>query len=274
MICCSLFGLLLSLVLLALPLTAHCESPAVDVPPRATPQSMEYSLRSQDVLIRFEIRGGILPPEATELPIWSLYGDGLVIWTQEGKPTPGFTRQVWTGHLTPDEMLQLMSLVETIDFWKLDPYYQPAHQVRPDGQIVHLDPAAAPDQPASILTVHATAGRKQVTIYPAHWQGAPDAFRALRDRLLEIRPKGAQEFQPQTFRLEGRSLPSAPPPREQGIPWPFQALDLTRAQSGVLPLTREEGLAVAAFLTDHPPIVRQANQAFSLRLFAAPPREP
>jgi hypothetical protein len=164
--------------------------------------------------------------------------------------------------------------VETIGIWKLDPYYQPAHQGVPDGQIVHLHPATAPDQPASLLTVHTTAARKQVTVYPANWPGAPEAFRALRDRLLEIRPKGAQEFQPQMFRLEVRSLPSALSSREHGIPWPFQALDLTRAQSGVLPLTREEGLAVAAFLTDHSPIVRQADQAFSLRLFAAPPREP
>jgi hypothetical protein len=146
--------------------------------------------------------------------------------------------------------------------------------VGPDAQIVHLDPAAAPDQPASTLTIHTTAGRKQVTVYPAHWQGAPDSFRALRNRLLEIRPVGAQEFQPQMFRLEVRSLSSASPHREQGTPWPFQDLDLTRAQSGVLPLRREEGLAVAAFLTEHPPIVLQAKQAFSLRLFAAPPREP
>lgn len=265
-----LSAIFLFMALLALPFTASHDLSAANAPERDVRERNENSLPSHDLLIRFEIRGGLLLPEATSVPMWSLYGDGLVIWTKDGKPTPGFTNQVWTGHLAKNEILQLMSFVEKVGFWKLDANYQPSHQISPDGKTVLLHPDAALDQPSSILTVHSSAGRKQVTIYPANWPGAPKAYSILRDRLLETRPEGVQEFQPQSFRLEIRTLFSRRR-RAQETAWPFQDLDLTRAQSGVLILSREEGLAVAEFLTDHSPIVLQDSQAFSLRLFADPP---
>src|SRR4029450_7730425 len=76
--------------------------------------------QSQDLLIRLELKGGLLLLESTNLPEWSLYSDGEIIWTDEGRPTAGFTRQVRIGRVTGDEILQMMTLVEAVALWERD----------------------------------------------------------------------------------------------------------------------------------------------------------
>jgi hypothetical protein len=227
--------------------------------------------QSQDLLIRLELKGGLLLPESTNLPEWSLYTDGEIIWTDEGRPTAGFTRQVRIARVTGDEILQLMTFVERVGFWNLENNYQPPHQTSADGKTVTLDSGAVPDQLSSTLKVQWKGRQKQVTIYPADWQGAPKAYSDLKDRLLQLRSRGGSEFQPQNFQLIVARVPSDY--RNVERLWPFPKIDLSRAQSGVLRLTRDEGLAVAEFLRKGSPIVVHSSQSFAIQLHADPPRE-
>jgi hypothetical protein len=165
-----------------------------------------------------------------------------------------------------------MKFIDDAGFWELQDDYRPSHDVLPGGKSISLNPAAALDQPWSTLTVHSGERKKQVSIYPADWDEAPAAYISCRDRLLEIRPQRAREFEPKAFRLEVRRLPSA-----ESIPtrtiWPFPDLVLP-APSGELILTSAQGVAVSEFLREHPPVAFQEGQPFSLRLFGEPPRQP
>ncbi len=236
-----------------------------------TAESVRDPSSSQQLLVRFDVGGGLLRSPATELPRWSLYDDGLLVWTDEGDATPGFTRRVWTGYASNDEILELMDFIEAVGFWDLDEHYRPAHVVDAGGKRIRLDPAAGLDQTWSTLTVHAGQREKQVTVYPADWEGAPVAFISCRERLLEVQPEGPREFEPEAFRLEV----SSPSGRIQTRPreWPFQDIHLP-VPSGTLSLTRDQGLAVAEFLRGHPPVVAQNDKPVELRLVAEPPREP
>jgi hypothetical protein len=218
------------------------------------------------------LKGEVPLTEGTSLPEFSLYRDGEVIWTDEGQPTAGFRQQIRIGRLTADEIVQLMTFVEQVGFWKLENHYQPQHQVSPDKKTVTLDLGAMPDQLSSTLTVQWKGRQKQVTVYPADWQGAPAAYSNLRDRLLGMRSRKGNEFQPQNFQLMVANGPSDSGNIERL--WPFPKIDLSRAQSGVLRLSRNEGLAVAEFLRNGSPIVVQSSRSFALQLRADPPRKP
>ena len=205
------------------------------------------------------------------MPEWSLYDDGEIVWVDdEGRPTPGFARQVWIGRLRDDAIRQLLTFVEQMGFWNLDNHYQPSPQVSTDTKAVTLDAHAMPDQLSSTLTVRRKARQKQVTVYPADWPGAPDAYRVLRDRLLQTRPPEAREFQPQNFRLMVRAVASNTQNVE--MPWPFPNIDVARAQPDGLRLNRDDGLAVAEFLRNSPAVVVLSGHSFSVQLFADPPR--
>jgi len=227
--------------------------------------------RTAELLIRYERKGGLLQPAGTQLPEYSLYGDGEIIWTEDGPPTPGFTRQVWSGRLTNDQILQLMNFAETIGFWRLANSYQPSPRVSADSKVITLDPEAMPDQLSATLTVRWKEREKRVVVYPAGWNGAPDAFRVLTDRVLQTRPAGRHEFQPQSFFVTVRKVAAN---NQHSAAWPFANIDLARTQADRVKLTREQGLAVAGVLKSGPPIVVQSGQSFSVQLFADPPREP
>ena len=244
--------------------------------PTATDVSVEMAepvgaaLSSDDLVVRFEIGGGMLPVRATDLPRWSLYGDGLVVWTTEqGEATPGFTQRVWTGRLSPDQIRMLVDFISEAGFWELDANYRPVPEVAaPDATSVRLDPAGAPDQLWSRLSVYDGQRRSQVTVYPVDWAGTPVAYAACTQRLSEIRPQQVREFEPEAFRLEADQLTGVPAAASH---WPFDEIDLSVA-SGGLPLTLEQGAAVSEFLTDHSPLAVHASAAFEVRLLGEPPR--
>ena len=227
-----------------------------------------------DLVIRFEVRGGMLAEgdEAADLARWSLYADGLVVWTEEGEPTPGFTQKVWTGWLSKEEVHALRRFLQEVGFWGLADEYQPSSRQSSEGKIVELDPAAALDQAWSSLIVREGSRKKRIVVYPADWEGTPAAYVAARDHVLQIRAQRAREYEPDAFRLQVERLPSERPQTKEAI-WPFPDLKLP-GQSGELTLTAVQGRRVDGFLRHHGPVVIQQGEAFTLRLLGAPPRDP
>ena len=255
-------------IVLGLSVVADCRPTTAEVSGDGAEQSMEVAASNQ-LLTRFDVRGGLLAPTATNAPRWSLYEDGLVIWTGEGDPTPGFTSKVWTGHMSDNEIRELSDFIEGAGFWDLESVYRPAHEVGPAEKTVRLNPAAALDQPSSTLTVRSGEKVKQVTVYPTQWEGAPSAYLACRERILQTRPQQPREFEPQAFRLEV-GTPTPGQLGSGGSAWPFQDIELSEVRE--LELTRDQGLELSKFLGVHAQVVVYDGEAFSLRLFAEAPR--
>lgn len=113
---------------------------------------------------------------------WTLYGDGTILWTEEGEPTPGYTRQVWIGHLDETEIANLLNMINQSGFGSLDNRYE--------------SPYPAFDLPADTVAIAFNNQTKVVSVYPAGWEGAPEIFQELRQHLLAIRPEDAALYVP------------------------------------------------------------------------------
>jgi hypothetical protein len=212
------------------PTTTPPSSTSASASPTGAPTStgggfgaIEHATSPTDVLIRFEQGGGFVAPGflATEAPIFTLYGDGTVIFrnpAQDPLPSLGSvspSRSFRTARLTEDQIQEVLE----------DALGQGGLGA---ARTSYLDNQIA-DAPTAVFTVHAGGISKSVSVYALgiDVQDSADAparaaFAALEARLENFDHGGAfstTEYAPERYRgilMDGQ----AGAPDAKAWPWP------------------------------------------------------
>ena len=251
--------------------TVNAPMPAVTLP-------ITWSLDENAVVLRLEEAGGMLATAwGTEIPMWTLYGNGLVVWTQDGAPTPGFTRQVWTGHLDEEEIAELLSFAQEMEFFDLDEVYKaPRFEVvdTDESESLDLEPnlEGVLDQPTGSITLKLLEKKHRVQVYPTGWTEAPKGYRQLRERIISTLPGDATPFIPSVLLLSAN-----PVSMDDGYisaEWPFTDVMLAHAVTTPLKLDTEQGVDVVEFLTSEGVITTSIDKLYRLDLRATIPQGP
>jgi hypothetical protein len=187
--------------------------------------AIEHATGPTDVLLRFEQGGGFVAPAflATQAPIFTLYGDGTVLFRNLAQdPLPPI------GSVVPDRPFRTTRLTEDQIQAVLEDALGPGGlgTARTD---YRNDQIA--DAPTAVFTVNAGGLSKRVSVYALGMdvQGGADAparaaFQKLAERLQDFDQGGTfstTEYAPERYRgvlMDGG--PGAPDAK----PWPWDAL--------------------------------------------------
>jgi hypothetical protein len=183
---------------------------------------IEHATGRTDVLLRFEQGGGFIAPafQATQAPIFTLYGDGSAIFRDPRQdPLPAI------GAVMPERSFRIAALSEEQIQMVLEDAL--GRGGLGTARTEYLDNQIA-DAPTAIFTVNAGGLTKRISIYALGIEApnSPDAparvaFEQLAERLQDFDRGGALttgEFVPERYRgilLEGQ--PGAPDSRA----WPW-----------------------------------------------------
>ena len=232
------------------------------------------------IILQLREGGGFrLAPSATELPQWTLYGDGMVIWTDgAATPTAGFTEAVWIGTLSDTEINELIAFADEIGFWSLDASYSindAGQQIETDNGIVITQPQIA-DLPSGTLTFNLVDRQHAVLMYPSDYEGMPKAYEALRQRMLATRPTEATTYTASTFRLEAHNLGPIDSlvegTRALLVEWSFADIALADVTQAPQTLDGKKGFEVGNFLIEQGNYIVQDGVGYEVKLFAEAPR--
>ncbi|MBI3747859.1 MAG: hypothetical protein HY262_03285 [Chloroflexi bacterium] len=221
---------LLSIVVAAC--SAAATTPQPSTAPTVSPSpstggfgAIEHATGPTDVVLRFEQGGGFVPPAflATQAPIFTLYGDGTVLFRNPAQdPLPAI------GSVVPDRPFRTARLTEDQIQGVLEDALGPGGlgAARTD---YRNDQIA--DAPTAVFTVNAGGLSKRVSIYALGMeiQGGADAparaaFQKLAERLQDFDQGGrfsTSEYAPERYRgvlMDGG--PGAPGAK----PWPWDSL--------------------------------------------------
>ena len=205
-------------------------TPGGSVPPSATPppEGVDHPTGATDVILRLEEGGGFVPIEylATQAPVFTLYGDGRVIFQQklEVFPEPdanGITRY------RPWRIAQLDGgQIEELLTFALGPGGLGAARENYGNDMVA-------DAGTSTFTIDAGGVKKKVAIYALGMEGTPDelarkAFQKLANRLRDFDTGGtiaSDVYVPVAYRSVLIEREGGVGPKVAKWPWP----DLTLA---------------------------------------------
>jgi hypothetical protein len=223
--------------------------------------AIEWNPAPEEIIAQYSIFGGFrMRPSATELPQWTLYGDGTVVWTEEGEPTTGFTTKVWIGKLTESEMRDLLTTINSSGFWELEDRYS-------NDMIADAANAA--------IIINLTDQAKQVVVYPAGREDSPAAFNAVMDQLLQAKPADSVEFEPTEFTFTAESLGRLDEMPADAQPsfmdWTVDGVVLADSVTGQ-PVTAEQAEAIQGFINANGIVVAEDGVAYTIRLEANLPR--
>ena len=184
--------------------------------------AIEHASGPTDVLLRFEQGGGFVPPTflATQAPIFTLYGDGTVVFRNPMlDPLPA------VGSVSPDRPFRLARLTEE----QIQAVLEDALGKGGLGTArTEYTDAQIADAPTATFTINAGGINKKVSVYALGLE-APDspdapartAFQGLADRLQDFDQGGTfatSEYAPDHYRgilMDGG--PGAPDAK----PWPW-----------------------------------------------------
>jgi hypothetical protein len=210
------------------PSSSPSGSPGTSVPPSGDPGSgLDHPTGATDVVLRFEEGGGLMMMEwaLTEAPIFTLYGDGTVVFRDPATQPPPAENGLLafnpfrTARLSPEQVDSLLAFA-------IGEGGLAAARERYD----HMGIA---DAGTATFTINAGGRTKTVSVYALGLdEGAPDAairgqFLKLAERLRAFDEGGAvatDEFAPQGWRavlIESQGVPALV------HPWPWS--DLTPA---------------------------------------------
>lgn len=239
--------------------------------------SVPWRRDASTIILQYREGGGYrVTPQATELPQWTLYGDGVVIWTDSStEASPGFAQTVWMGTLSDAEINQLVAFTDDLGFWSLDGNYRPEVTTETSGDTVMVQ-APVLDLPSATVIVNLIERTHSVEVYPSTLEGMPESYRSLRDRLLSTHPANATTYTASSFRLEARSLGGLESMPEGNravfVEWPFADIALADVTQAPRSVEGSKGLEVARFLIAQGFNVSQDGSGYILSLFASPPR--
>lgn len=190
------------------------------------PISLEYDHQAGALIVEADTYGGLMPPPAgRHVPQLSIYGDGFVVLGGEDEQfRVGTDRVVTTGHVSEEELSQLLSFIADSGLFQLEDRYLPS--------------PALPDMPWRDVTVHLLDTSKTVSIYPFDFEDAPEAFWEVYNEVVGVRPSDATVFTPTSGTLIATDLgpiEDLPGGRQSQVaPWdtPLVAIALPDATQG------------------------------------------
>jgi len=176
---------------LILTLVAGCGEPQVD---------LTYSTDGNDLIVQADSTGGLVPEafRQSHIPLFRLYGDGRVIWTQWA----GSRTEVWEGTLSQAEIAALLKWIADEGFFGLEAHYT-----------VKNPPT---DMPNDCVRVNLVDTQKTVCEY---YDGAPKAFEMIYGRLTSGGGvTSVHPYEPASGWVMAEAITWDPAP--DGIPWP------------------------------------------------------
>jgi hypothetical protein len=207
--------------------------------PTASPLAgqVEHPTGATDVVLRLEEGGGFMMPAfaVTQAPIFSLYGDGTVIFRALPPDVPpggegGVIKEnpYLTTKLTPDQVDQLLTFALREGGLGLATKEQYTNDMVADAS-------------TSVFTIHADGIDRQVSVYALGFEppdpSMPDgeerqAFGRLSERLRAFEqsaPAGSQPYEPTRYR--GILLDATGQAVDDPLPWPWPNVDVSEFQT-------------------------------------------
>lgn len=210
--------------------SASPPTPASSTPssaPSATPPAgIEHATGSSDILLRYENGGGFVAPGflATETPLFTLYGDGIVVFRNPAIDMPQAVGSVFPQNPLRTAKLSEDQIQDLLEFALGQGGLGVARANYENGMVA--------DAPTATFTVNAGGLQKTVTVYalgmdvdPANSADGPAraAFQRLADRLTDFDQGGTiatDVYQPTAYRgilMDGQPAPDS-------IAWPWTDL--------------------------------------------------
>jgi hypothetical protein len=205
------------------PSTGPSTSPSASVAPSSAIGEIEHKTGATDVVLRYDQGGGFVQPAflASQAPIFTLYGDGTIIFRNPAKDPPAPVGNVYPNNpfriakLSEEQILALLTM--SIGEGGLG------------AARANYENAQVADASTAIFTISAGGMTKTVSVYALGIEsqpGDPDtlaraAFAKLGERLGNFDQNGAfptQEYKPERYRgilMEG--MPGDPEAKK----WPW-----------------------------------------------------
>lgn len=227
-----------------------------------TSEEITWDTSPNEVIAQYGIVGGFrVRPSATELPQWTLYGDGTVVFTGEGMPSTGFTTPVLVGKLTDEEIRTLLSGVAEDGFWELEERYN------------LLD---ITDVTTALLYISQSDKAQQVTVYPAGNENTPEAFVAVMNRLLATRSMAATEYVATDFTLIAEAMGDLGemPAENQAMftEWNVEGVTLADSLGDGQKVDAAQAEAIQAFIATNSNRADEDGAGYLIRLEGVSPR--
>ncbi|HEX7594258.1 MAG TPA: hypothetical protein VF429_08820, partial [Anaerolineae bacterium] len=171
------------------PTAAATETMTATPAPSLTATPFVYERSPRALLIEADVAdSAAIVPADMHVPLWRLYGDGLVVSAGDRAPlSAGMDSVTRVGHLSESEIQNLLAYLSGVGFFSLNDSYVP----RP----------APVDAPTAHITVFLSKA-KTVQVYAPDAEGAPQNFSAALTRLTQTVPADAQTFAPTDAYLE------------------------------------------------------------------------
>ncbi len=231
-------------------------------------RSLEYDRSPEVLIVEADTYGGHRPPPiGRHVAEVSIYGDGFVVLASDEPSSVGTDRMITTGHISEEELSEILSFIANAGFFELDDEYMPS-------------PALA-GMPWRRVTVNLRECSQTVAIYPPDFVDAPTAFSDVYHELMGIQPSDTAVFKPQSGVLTATDLgPIDGLPggqQSQVAPWdsPLVGIDLVDAREGAH-LAGEQYRVVGEFVLRYPPgqlFGSQEGRAYQVLLEADLPWE-
>lgn len=230
--------------------------------------SLDYGRSPGVLIVEADTYGGLTPPPTgRHVAEVNIYGDGFVVLASDEQSSVGTDRVVRTGHISEEEIAELLSFIADSGFFELDDQYMPS--------------PALPDMPWRHVIVNLLGCSKTVAIYPYDFADAPTAFSDVYFELTGVEPSDAAVFMPSSGVLTATDLgPIDGLPggqQSQVAPWdsPLVGIELVDAREGAR-LAGEQYRVVEEFLLRYPPgqlFGSQQGRAYQVLLEADLPWE-
>lgn len=243
-------------------------------------QEVAWNPAADAIILQLSEGGGFrVAPSATDLPQWTLYGDGMVVWTDDSTDaTAGFTKRVWMGQLSEAEMRELLGFANQSGFFGLEPSYSindESEVIQTENGEVLTNPQIM-DLPSGTLMLNLTGKQHSVQMYPPNYEKMPNAYRALRERLLQTRPAEPFTHTPSSYRLNvsrlGRLEDLAQGTRNRLVEWTFNEINLEQVSTTPQTIDSRKGVEISKLLVNRGNLIMQDGVGYEVRLFGNPPR--
>jgi hypothetical protein len=233
-------------------------------PPAVTVTPVAYDRNPRALLIEADVYGGSsAPPSDMHVPIWRLYGDGMVVFA--GAPAPlstGLDAVVRVGHLPDSEIQNLFAYLSQVGFFSLQDSYQP----RP----------APVDAPTAHIRVFASRV-KMVSVFAPDSESTPPAFAAAMNRIMQTMPADAQTYAPTSAYLESTDAGPVSNLGAQDVlgDWSIAGVRLADAINGIT-ISGSAYARISALIASNLPasLYREGGRAYRVRFAPDLPRAP
>lgn len=231
--------------------------------PLLTFTPVSYDHNSNAILVEADIEGGASPAlHDAHVPLYRLYGDGLVVFAGEKAPlATGLDAEVRVGRLNDVQIQNLLGYLSQVRFLSLNSYYEP--KPKPEGLATGR------------ITVYLSKA-KTVRVYGLDSSAAPQAFVDAFKRISEAVPTESTASTPTEAYLSALAAGSVTDFKDATrlVPWPTgTGIRLADAANG-LTMSGAGYATIAKLFGDASPgsLFREGERVYRVRFQPKLPR--